>query len=105
MRVMLSTAAVLLAIACGGYFGLLSCGGRVWHEQAFAVVLGLVTLGALLAPAAGSRSIFARALVLPVVGLIFFATRAVAASFYPAAPESWSGFFGAFRSVLEYGPC
>lgn len=105
MRALFSAVAVLLAIAGGGYFGLFSCGGYIWHKQAFAVVLGLVTLAALMAPTSGSRSLFARAAVLPVVLLNFFVTQAVAASFYPAQPESWSAFFSLFWSALGGGPC
>ncbi len=105
MRLLPSTFALLLAIFGGIYFGFFSCGGYVWHKQAFFVVLGLATLVAFVIPFKQPFPLIARGgMVVATVGS-FIMSEAIAAPFYPAPPESLFAYLKAFVRALEYGPC
>ena len=99
-------ASVVFAIFGGVFLGLYSCGGYIWHRQAIATTIVLLSLAALISRFwtrgfAPWRSAWFVALV--VGG--FFVSEATAAPFYPAPPESLSEFLRSFVRTLEYGPC
>ncbi len=94
-----------MAISGGVFFGLFSCGGYVWHIQAYwAAALLFITLSITVKNQL-LNSIFAK-LSFPVVFIIlFWVVQSVAATFYPAAPESIAEFIRSLLLTLEYGPC
>jgi hypothetical protein len=102
----LQVGSVVIAILGGVFLGLFSCGGYVWHKQAIAAAIVLLTLAALLARFATRGFALWRsgAFVAIVVGG-FFVSEATAAPFYPAPPESLSEFWQSFVRTLQYGPC
>ena len=105
MRAVPTIAAIILAVAGGAYFGLWSCGGYVWHREAFYGALGVVALGALALPWAKSHPLLSRVSLLGSVVIGYFVTQAVSAQFYPSAPDSWSMFLSGFIRTLASGPC
>ena len=105
MRAMATIAALVLAVAGGIYFGIASCGGYVWHKQAYFAALVVVSLGGLAVPLSQSHRLLSRALLIVGVVVGYFLSQAIAAPFYPSVPESWSMFISAFLRVLVSGPC
>ena len=105
MRWLPSICAVFFAIIGGIYFGLFSCGGYAWHQQVFFAALAVCTFVALVVPLSRARPYLTRLGLVIGVGCGFVLSQAVAAPFYPAAPESWSAYFGAFARALVHGPC
>jgi hypothetical protein len=101
----LNVSALTVAILGGVFFGLFSCGGYAWHKTAFSLVLAALTFLALWFPVSVSRPFLARAGLIVVVCLSFFIFEAIAGTFYPGPPESWSEFWVGFRRNLVYGPC
>jgi hypothetical protein len=97
-------AALFLGMLGGVYFGLFSCGGYVWHKQAFLTVFfGALLLVTALPPYSAKR-IGARVLVVLGIVTVFAVTEATAACFYPDSPASWTQFRGEFVYHLENGP-
>lgn len=105
MRQVPTIFAIFVAIFGGIYFGLFSCGGYVWHKQAFLAVLVACTSLALVVPLSRTSPYLTRLGLVFGVVCGFVVSRAMAAPFYPAVPESWSAFFGAFARALVHGPC
>jgi hypothetical protein len=97
--------AMVVAIAGGLFIGLASCGGYVWYGQlvfaltAFPAVIAFVLPGKLL-------SSWARRLAFPMVLLLTFVlVEAMAAPFYPAAPDSVDQFLWGFKRRLLGDSC
>lgn len=105
MRWLPTICAIFFAIFGGIYFGLFSCGGNAWHKQAFYAVLAAFTIVALVVPFSRTRPFLTRLGLVVGVESGFVLSQAVAAPFYPSAPESWSAFFRGFAWALEHGPC
>jgi hypothetical protein len=96
--------AFLLAILGGLWFGLVSCGGYVWHKHLMQWTLAGLVLAFLLWPRSHSPNLARRALLSLAVVASFFVARALAAPFYPA----FAGFGDYFQLVwlaLFTGPC
>lgn len=98
-------AAFALALSGGCYFGLFSCGGDAWHEEAFFCVLVALVVVALMSSREHRRPLLSRLFVLLGVPAVFAIAEAAAAPFYPAAPGSWQEFSRGFLSAFERGPC
>ena len=97
--------AILFAVFGGVFFGLFSCGGYVWHQQLFAALFIGILLVLLFVPSAVLNKAWKRIALVVIATGLFFLIRSVASTFYPATPESWSGFFASFVRGLQYGPC
>lgn len=97
--------AVDVALLGGAYFGAFSCSGYAWHKEAFAVLLTIVAIAALLVPLHRQRPVQSRLIVLLGIPTAFVTAQAAAAPFYPALPDSLGGFLRAFMLALESGSC
>ena len=102
---MINIAAVVFAVLGGSFFGLSSCGGYAWYKTAFMSVLATLTFTALWFPVSVSRPHLARAGIIVFVCLGYIIVEAIASTFYPGPPESWSEFWAGFRISLAHGPC
>ncbi len=101
----LAVGALLFDCVGGVYFGLASCGGYAWHKTAFSWTLTGMAVLTLVMPSGILRT-WRRRFCWPVILVLSFTViQAVAATFYPAAPESPSDFFRVFKQTLIYGPC
>lgn len=105
MRYLPLTLALLLAGAGGIFFGLFPCGGVSWHLSAFYAALTAATLLAILIPKQRAWPVLSRIGTVVAVIATFRTFQALAAPFYPAAPESWLQYFHMFVDALEHGPC
>src|SRR6218665_3381157 len=95
-RWFLTVVALVVALLGGAYFGAFSCGGYEWHQEALAGVLLAVTAVSVLVPFHRQRPALSRLPALLGVPVMFIIAQAVAAPFYPAAPDSAGGFLRAF---------
>ena len=73
MRALTPIAATVLATMGGVFFGLFSCGGYIWHRQAFFPILGGLLALTCIAPPTSLRSATRRATF--VIGTIALFSR------------------------------
>lgn len=101
----LAISAAIFAAAGGIFFGLFSCGGMAWYSQAFILLAALLTGLSVLIPGNFLQSLWRRAAFPVFVFFIFIFIQAMAAPFYPSAPESAMDYWASALRVLEFGPC
>lgn len=97
--------AVAVAVGCGLFLGLFSCGGYVSHKQVVNLLLAGSVVAALVYPLTLRHPALARLAAIGAIGASFVITTAAAASFYPAAPADWTDFLDGFMRALTNGPC
>lgn len=105
MRVIVSICALIGALLGGLYLGFSSCGGVLWHRYAVVCAVAIVTVAAVAVPSQTNRAITSRVLLVLSVAATYVVSRAAAASFYPAVPDSWGGFVQIFMGALAGGTC
>jgi hypothetical protein len=105
MRLIASICAVLVALFGGAYLGFSSCGGVLSHQYAIIAALSALTVIAIAIPPQGSRPFVSGALIVLGIAAIFIFSRAAAAPFYPAAPDSLSMFLQVFSRALAGDVC
>jgi len=95
-----------LAVAFGAvYFGIASCGGYIWHRQAFGLLAAGLALAAVVLPSQVLQALGHKAIFLFVLAVGYFVIEVAVAPFYPGPPQSLSEFAGLFVQALEFGPC
>jgi hypothetical protein len=96
--------AVLAAVLGGAFVGLFSCGAYAWQKPLVILVVAVIALAALIVRSrAGPFTLWRSRAFVALVLLSYFLSEAIAASFYPAAPASWSQFWQSFVSTLAHG--
>lgn len=96
---------IVVATIGGIYFGLFSCGGYIWHRQAFYIAFALVLSAFFIFPPPMLKKIPLRFIIITSIIAFFLVVRASASAFYPSAPASWPEFFKRLILGLKYGPC
>ena len=100
--VFLCTSFVLLGAV---YFGLASCGGYLWHKQAFRVICVGLYLAALLLPSSWLPTLKLKLAFAVLLPLLFVALESGVAPFYPGPPNSLSEYTAIFIQSVKFGPC
>ncbi len=102
--------AVVLVCACfvllgAFYFGIASCGGYVWHKEAFRGVSITLYVAALACPKSLLPSIGRKVAFAIGLPLLFVLVESATAPFYPGPPSSLVEYGAIFLRALEFGPC
>jgi hypothetical protein len=87
------------------YFGLASCGGYLWHQQAFRGVTVALYLAALFLPSSLLPSLKYKLAFAVCLPLLFVVLESAVAPFYPGPPNSLSEYQANFLQSIEFGPC
>ncbi len=87
------------------YFGIASCGGYVWHKEAFRVVSIALYVAALVCPSSLLPSMLRKLAFAIGLPLLFALIESATAPFYPGPPSSLADYGAIFLRALEYGPC
>ena len=105
----LGNAAVLL---CGSfvllgalYFGVASCGGYLWHKQAFRGIAVALYIAALLLSSSLLPSLRHKLLFAACLPLLHAVLESAIAPFYPGPPNSISEYGAHFLQAIKFGPC
>ena len=96
---------IIIAVVCGIYFGLFSCGGYIWYKQIFTVFFICFVIFVLFIPSARAYKLWKRIFFAVSVFIVFLLSQSVASAFYPNAPGSWAEFFQSFIQRMVHGPC
>lgn len=97
--------AAAVALFGGAYLGFSACGGVLWHAHAVIGTLLLLTAAVVAVPFFRNRPVMSRAVLPLIILATFTVSRAAAAQFYPATPESWSVFLQLFARALVGSTC
>jgi hypothetical protein len=87
------------------YFGVASCGGYLWHKQAFRGIAIALYVAALLVSSSFLPSIKHKLLFAACLPLLHVVLESAVAPFYPAPPNSISEYGAYFLQAIEFGPC
>lgn len=101
----LSWSAVAVVLAGAVWFGLMSCGGYVWHKTLFYGVASAFAGAALLLPSKSLNSLSRKAVFFSILVGGYFLVEAAVAPLYPSLPGSVTGYVELFRISLGRGPC
>ena len=100
------------AIACssvvllgGLFFGVASCGGEVWHWNAFVVLSGTLYAATTMLPSAWLSSVRSKLLFGIFMLLVFAFARSASSPLYPTVPSSFASYAQAFTKALTAGAC
>lgn len=105
VRFMPHGTAALVAVLGGIFLGYFACGGFAWHRHLVLALLILLSLLSLVVPVSNKYPIFSRLVFFVTIWLVFFVTKDIASTFYPAPPESWDVFLFRLKIRIAYGPC
>ena len=87
------------------YFGIASCGGYVWHKEAFRGVSIALYVAALACPSSLLSSMVRKLAFAIGLPLLFVIVESATAPFYPGPPDSLAEYGAFFLRAVEFGPC
>ncbi|KPF41870.1 hypothetical protein D621_21110 [beta proteobacterium AAP51] len=87
------------------YFGIASCGGYVWHKEAFRRVSITLYVAALACPSTLLPSLGRKVAFGIGLPLLFVLVESATAPFYPGPPTSIVEYGAIFLRAVEFGPC